>query len=261
MTEDATTAEAIEEEPQVEVEAEASEETEVAEGGEEQKEEIEAQDSSPKPEKDNIQKRIDELTAARRQAERQAEHYRQLAERQQAEPYTPDKTLADFDYDEQKYQQYLYQDAENRARTEFETVQREQARRRVISDFQDKADRYAAENGIEDYDRVARDQRLPIHGHLLGAVVQSDHGPAVLYHLGQNPDMAWRLAQSDPLTIGREIALLEAKLTAPKQPSVSKAPEPAPTIKPAATKVQKGLNDLSQKEFEERRRKYIAQNR
>lgn len=53
----------------------------------------------------------------------------------------------------------------------------------------------------------------------------SDRGHEVAYHLGKNPQEAQRVARMPPLMLARELALIEAKLTAAPQETRRELPE------------------------------------
>jgi len=60
-----------------------------------------------------------------------------------------------------------------------------------------------------------------------GAIMESDIGPEIAYHLGKNPDEALRIYRLGPLAQAREIGKLEASLIAnPPAKKPSSAPEP-----------------------------------
>lgn len=229
MTEDANTP-AEEVEPEViEAEAEIVEEdtSEPSESSTEKK------DESPK-----VQERIDELTRYRREAERDRDHWRELAMKGEPEKQTPVeepvslevKTLEDFDYDEKAYQTYIFDTAQTqaveaakRALEEDRTAHEAQVRQR---EFQSKEKAYA--ETVEDYMRVTRDNSLSLTKEMVDIATTSDEGPALLYYLGKNPDIADSLSRLSPLAAAREMGKIESKLVKESQPS--KAPPPTPKI-------------------------------
>lgn len=72
------------------------------------------------------------------------------------------------------------------------------------------------------------------------AIIESDMGHKVAYHLAKNPDEAERIAALPPRALAREIGKLEAKLAVAPAPK----PKPAP-IEPVGGKASKpsGLSD------------------
>ena len=104
MSDDEIIDDATIDEPEAETDAAEEVETEAVEevdatAEEADQDEPESRDSSPEK-KDGTQRRIDELTRLRRQAERERDYYRQLLDDNEKDSYVPEKSLEDFDYDE-----------------------------------------------------------------------------------------------------------------------------------------------------------------
>lgn len=193
---------------------------------------------------DPVQKRIDELTRRRYDAERRAEevardrdHWRDQVQRAQKPEPAPElqaagKTLADFGYDEAKYQTYLFAEARNEAvkaaREELTREQQTTQARRRETEFATREQKFSKD--LPDYFEVTRGQ-VPITPEMADVIKESDIGPALAYHLGKNPDVAASIAQLNPLQAARELGRLEAKLAEkPKASAVSNAPPPAPRL-------------------------------
>lgn len=226
---DAAVAEVTDEVIPTEVETEVEAQPEVAESEEQVTQEAEPSDSSPEK-KDGVQKRIDELVRARREAERERDALLQRVQSQpqpKPEPITADKTLADFDYDEGAYTSYLTDLAEARAAERVQQYTRQQRVQSVQQAYKAKEAEFAAT--VDDYDTVAFNPNLHISQNLASGLMESDMGPQLLYHLGKNPDVADNLSRMKPSAMLREMGRLEAKLSDVK-PSVSKTPPPPPKV-------------------------------
>jgi len=187
--------------------------------------------------KQTAQERIDEVTRARRDAERRAE----AAERELDEvrkripaPEAPKEPKAsDYTYGEEDAA-YIHDKAKFEARQEYETAEQERAARehgeRVEKTWDDRQVAFAADKP-DFFDKVAAND-LPISPPMAIAIKTSENGPAVAYHLATNPDEARRLAALDPIAQVREVGRLEAKLEQPASPNtpntktVSDAPPP-----------------------------------
>lgn len=201
--------------------------------------------------------RLDRQTRNWRALERDRDHWREMAMRQssQAPPpaaeaprETTSKTLADFEYDEGKYQSYLFSEAQKHAveaaKRELRAEQDRSAAERRVSTFRQRVTEFA--KTVEDYESVVNDPSLPITAAMAEVIQDSDDGPALAYHLGKNPEVAARIAQLPPHAAARELGRLEARLEAERErakekPVVSKAPPPAPKIDgadPGAVKVR-----------------------
>lgn len=89
---------------------------------------------------------------------------------------------------------------------------------------------------FEDFEEIAADPNLPVTDAMTSAMLASDIGHQVQYHLGSHPEEATRISQLSPVQQVREMALLEASLKAPKaapKKKTTNAPEP---IKPVGGK-------------------------
>lgn len=232
-------------------------------------EEAEAAESSPESESKGVQKRIDELTKARREAERRAAYYeQQLAEMRQKPPEKaaeaePLKTLADFDYDESKYMAYVVDQATkgavSAAERKLQEAQAAERMKRQQAGFKAAESEYAAT--VPDYHEVTRNPSLAVTQEMVAVMSEMDDGPAVLYHLGKNPQVAERIAALSPVGVARELGRIEERLAvqkAQKGKSVSDAPAPAPKIKAANPAVQKDPLKMTDSEFAKWRRAQIA---
>lgn len=229
---DANTAEVIEEPEVVEAEVEAIEEPEVAEEVQE-----EPESSTEEKEEDNsFQKRISEVTAQKRealeraeQAKAEAEYWKQRASQPEQSPLQPDKTLADFEYDEGAYSSYLIDWSQQQTQAQAQQYLRQQEQMRVQASHNARQAEFSST--VEDYEQVALNPRLNINQHMAGVIQQSDVGPEVLYHLGKNPDVAESLAQMSPGIMAMEMGRIAERLKTVKKQSVSNAPSPTPKIK------------------------------
>ena len=218
----------------------------------------EPSESSPEK-KDGVQKRIDELTRLRREQERETNYWKELAQKTQVapDPVEPGKTLADFEYDEGKYTEYLTNSAKADAVAEVDTRLTEEKQARARADFTTKEADFS--KSVDDYYIVTRNQDLKISGEMVEACQGSDEGAAVLYYLGKNPEVAERLAAMPPLSMAREMGRIEAtKLVAEKAPSVSKAPKPVPKLAPTDAKVTVDPANMTDSQFRKWREKAIA---
>lgn len=251
---------------EVESEAEETEENEesgTSEDGEE--------DATAKPKKRGVHKRIAELTAARRQAEREAEYWKQYAEQfqQTVPPTTPDvgakPKLADFDYDEAKYEAAVDEWHQKRFQAQQEYVQKRQQEFQQVSTQAQKAAQRAAfvAQAAEQYEDFAQvvNPNVPISDVAADVILESDHGAAVAYFLGKNPEEAYRIYQLPEHKQAYEIAKIEARISAPPKPKqTTGAPPPPKKVKPSGS-VQKNPDDMSVSEWLEWRNKQLSSNR
>jgi len=245
-----------------EADAEYQEETEL----ESEAESPPAEDQNLDENKDSFQERIDRLTRYRRDAEREAEEIRRQYETTQAEleklrkeagqrkaQEAPDKTLADFDYNESEYAAYLRADATERAREaareEAQRIaqetkqQQEYAAKR--SKFDKAAEKFAKDQA--DFFELTQDRNLPITQEMGEVIMDSDIGPHVAYYLAKHPDEAYEISRSHPATQGRQIGLLESKLKAElgKAPKKTSSAPPPPKGKVRGTEPGFNTNPTS----------------
>lgn len=177
----------------------------------------------PKPRRRSPQERIDEITRARREAERERDYWREAAAQVLHEPLDADAYEAGFDpYEAQTtgHERFLELNAEIERRVEAEVVERGWSTRQA------------------DFARVQPDYYEVLHGAwpcsapMADAIRTSEAGAEVAYHLASNPDEARRIAAMTPLAQVREIGRLEARVGrgagAGQTRAVSGAPSPAP---------------------------------
>lgn len=269
--------EAIQDAPVVEdVEAEAEAETNAI-NDEEQAEQQEAEPSESSTEKEgekteekegsSFQKRIDELTGKYRDTERDRDYWKLQAESlQQAqpkpEPLEPGKTLADFDYDEGKFSEYVFNQARQQAveAAKAETTREQQIRKQA--EFKSKETEFAEK--YPDYFQATRNPSLRITQDMVAVIQESPKGREVLYQLAKNPELTAKIAQLPPLVMARELGILESTLpVVDKKPSISKTPPPPPKVKGAGEVTTIKATDpnsdkLSTEEWFKRRQKQLA---
>ena len=258
------TAEVDTEVEETEAEPEA-EESEVEAKSEEKDEPSES--STEKEETDNFQKRIDEITKKYREQERRSleleQQLRAQAEAQpKPEPLDPGKTLADFEYDEKAFAEYLTDFAKQSAEAEVQQKAEQEAHQRKMAVFSVKESDYA--NNVEDYHIVTRNPDLPINNYMVEALQSAEKGPEVLYYLGKNPDVTRGLSMMAPLDMARELGRIEAvELAKPEKAVKDPVPPPPPKIKPTAspervTPDSEASDKLSDREWLRRRNKQLA---
>jgi hypothetical protein len=220
---------------------------------------------------DPVQKRIDELTRRRYDAERRAEQvaadrdeWRDRALRVEKpvapaeEPATAGKTLADFAYDEAKYQAHLFKLAEERAVKAAEGVltqkQTQEARTNLVIAHKGREASFA--KNVPDYFEVAH--YAPVSNSMAEIIMESDQSAALAYFLGKNPEVALSISRLSPIQQARELGRIEAsKLSdVPKPPQVSGAPPPAPKIAPSNSQVEKDPKDWTDNDFDKWRKKH-----
>jgi hypothetical protein len=175
---------------------------------------------------DGVQQRINEITRKRREAERRAEK----AERKLKE--FEGRDLDGLDYEDQIAERTL-----NRSRKEQYDSDRETAQELAQEAYQARAS--VAASKYPDYAEVTGNPTLQITPAMAEAIVDSEHGPEVAYHLGKNPAEAARIARLNPPAQIRAIGNIEAAVTAPKQATTP----PPPPVKAVGAQSKSGAKD------------------
>lgn len=201
-------------------------------------------DDKPRDEKGRFvpQERVNEITRARREAERRAEALeRELAtyrqnQPTQHQPQTSDKppSIADFDYDLDRFTAAMTQYAAKQARAEveqsFTTKVQQERQQSAQRSYEERAAKYAADH--PDFDKAVDDlsRTVRFSPELIEAVSVSDHGPAVVHYLAQHLDEADSISRLPAHLAALKLGRIEAQVSAPKPKPVTKAPNPAPTL-------------------------------
>ncbi|MFA4826473.1 MAG: hypothetical protein WC593_15085 [Methanoregula sp.] len=233
----------------------------------------------PKPEKDRIQDRIDEITRKRREAEREAAYWKGRAEGatpkidalptapvidpmapfSEPRPVEDDfETLAEYEEADRKH---LVAQARYEARQE---MVREDVRRQAEKAEKELREKVAgwfknAPANLPDFQAIVckpPEQGGPAFSMEMIEIWQdSPVGHQLAYELAKNPEEVWRLRNLPPHRMAMELARREQKLSvAPAQPKkITSAPNPITPVTPAATAVNKTLEDMPTDEFMARR--------
>lgn len=178
--------------------------------------------------KSGVQGRMDELTRARREAEREAAYWKAVAEGKGSDntEATPKPASSEFaTYDEyvealsdwkagQKVATALAQRAEGAATT---------ARAET---FEERVSQ--AKTRMSDFDTVVGKSSVEVASHIRESILDSDRGPELAYHLAKHPQEAQRLSSMHPLQAARELGRLEASFDKPE----AESSEPAAAARP-----------------------------
>lgn len=228
---------------QPEVEAVQTEPTEEAERSEpvEEKEQEEKPKANPK-----LERRFSEITKQREEARKEAQQEREARqalearlaalERQPA-PQAPKvdeepqpsqfndafeyaKALAEYTADK-RIGEMRKQDAE---------AKEAQERQKVIDQWANKVQ--AAKTSLPDFDDIVASSDVVVNDDIRDAILESDVGPQILYHLAENEDVAKKIAGLSAKQALREIGKLEARFevkeTAPEPKTIARSKAPAP---------------------------------
>lgn len=182
---------------------------------------------------DGVQKRMNELTRARREAERQAEYWRGIAT-QTAPVAATEKPSRDQFADPDDYVEALTEWKADQAvakSQQSQAVHAESSARNAVWSAREAE----AKASIPDYDSVVPASTVEVKQHVIDALLDSEAGPSLVYHLAKNPDIAARLNGMSPMSAAIELGRLESTLAAPVAKAPSNAPPPTSPIGGAAT--------------------------
>lgn len=229
---------------QPEVEAVQTEPTEVVEERSEPEIEIE-QEEKPKA-NPKLERRFSEITKQREEARKEAQREREAREalearlaalERQPAPQAPKvdeepqpsqfndafeyaKALAEYTADK-RIGEMKRQEAEER---------QAQERQKVIETWASKVQ--AAKASMPDFDDIVASSDVVVNDDIRDAILESDVGPQILYHLAENDDVAKRIAGLSPKQALREIGKLEARFevkeTKPEPTPITRSKAPAP---------------------------------
>lgn len=214
---------------------------------------VEGEAPQPKP-KQTAQERIAEITAARREAEREAEYWRNKAMQSPAPPAAAPQPKAEDG--EPNPADYTYGDTDAAYIADVSTyratkavraeMEREQAQRQAQSAAQDFERRVTTvfpdgePDGIRALRRTAQTTGLP---EAIGVVItNSEAGPQLANHLGSNPVELDRISRLSPAMQAYELAKIEARITAPKPKTTTTAPDPAPQVRGVGGQLKVGAD-------------------
>lgn len=213
-----------------------------------------------------VQKRLDELTRQRGEAQRINERLLGLLEATlQGKPPTSADLPAGPPKREQfeTYEAYIDARAEWKAAEAFKQLQQkaegarqQEAVRQRESTWQRRVSKAAAE--IEDFESVVMSDALAISPVMAEAMKDSEIGPQIAYHLGKNPSEALRISQLSPAAQAREIGKIEAQLenkAAEPAKKPSKAPPPIEPVNGRSGTATPDLASMTQAQYEAQRKK------
>jgi len=246
-------AEVVEKSPTSEPEIEAQAESEPE--AEEEAKATEERKSNPK-----IERRFSELTKRAKQAEAQKAELESRLQELEAKN-APQQQYQEPDVLGEKPQASQFQDAFEYA----EALAEWSAEKALVERDKQEAERRANEERAKlnqawtervnkakaempDFEEMVASSTVVVGDAVRDAILESDVGPQILYHLASDDDIAQKIAAMPPIKALREIGKLEARFEAkdapkeePKQEVVARSKAPAP-IKPLTA--GKGTSDV-----------------
>jgi len=239
---------------EAEAEIEATEESTTSEDAN-----TEPKAETPRKPRRSVERRIDQLTAQLRQKERELEEARSKStQTPAAEPKREDfddyesyvKAVARHEAKEAAAERLAEADSkakEREARAQEENQQRSFAEARE-SVLEKGAEAYA------DFEVVTTNEDLSITPVMADALLISEKGHELWYHLGKNPELADRIADMHPMQQLMELGRIEATLSGRKP---SAAPRPTTTLNPRGSSANALSDKLSVEDWMKRRREEV----
>jgi len=228
-------------------EAEQSEPEAVVEQSEPEEAEAEAKQEGERKQNPKLERRFSEITKQREEARKEAQQEREarqaLEQRLAALEGKQQPTKAEFvDEKPQPSQfsdafEYAEALAEYTADKRISEMKQQEAqakeaeqRQKVITQWTAKVE--AAKQSLPDFDDIVASSDVVVNDDIRDAILESDVGPQILYHLAENDDVAKRIAGLSPKQALREIGKLEARFevkeTAPQSAPITRSKAPAP---------------------------------
>lgn len=183
----------------------------------------------------------------------------------------------DFDtYDEYqeamvnwRVEEKVSQSLEKREAEQRERIARDQAQhdqKKVVDEHVARIDVFKKAHA--DFDAVIdKGKNLPLTRPMQDAVVNSDSGPALMYHLCQHPEECDRIAAMPPMMAVKEMGKLEARIEAASTgpassaDSLTQAPRPIKPVGGGATASTMPLDQMSYRDYKRIRDKEEATER
>jgi len=185
------------------------------------------------------QERVNEITRARREAERRVQYLeQQLASIQPPAQHQPQSSerppsvseYTDIDQWATAMTAYAVTQAEKNVSQRFQQNDTQRNQQRIADQFEQRSVRYAAEH--PDFDRSVAElsSAVQFHPDIVEVIGVSEHGPAVVHYLAQHLDEADRISRLPPHIAAVQLGRIEAQVAAPKPKPVTNAPPPAPVL-------------------------------
>lgn len=222
----------------------------------------EAKEKKPNP---KLERRFSEITKQREQARQEAQREREAREaletrlKELEAKVNPPAQAEDELGEEPKPEQFSDMFEYARALAEFtadkKLMERDreekarQAKAEQEAKFQAWADRVnAAKNELPDFDDMVQSSDVRVSDPVRDAIIESEHGPKILYWLAENTDFAKKLADMSVVSAVREIGKIEARFDKAEKPEPkpvvgkSKAPAPISPLRGAVNTVDGNLD-------------------
>ena len=227
---------------QPEVEAVQTEPTEEVEERSEPESEVKEQEEKPKA-NPKLERRFSEITKQREEARKEAQQERQAREALEARlaalERQPAPQAQTVDQEPQPSQfndafEYAKALAEYTADKRIGEMRKQDAEAKEAQERQKVIDQWAnkvqqAKASLPDFDEIVASSDVVVNDDIRDAILESDVGPQILYHLAENDEIAKKIAGLSAKQALREIGKLEARFEVKET-----KPQSAPTVRSKA---------------------------
>ena len=255
---------------QDQTEAEESEPVKSQDASEPNEQKEAATDETKEPEKETkpkkrIQERFEDITKKRNDALAEASRERAEREKLEARLKEYEQKTAPENGDanaEPKPEQFTDAFEYAKALAEFSTEKallnrdKQEAEKKLAAEREQThkvwTDRVnAAKANLPDFEDMVTSSEVAVSNEVRDAIMESDVGPQVLYHLAENPEFAEKLSKMSTITALREIGKLEASFEKqePEKKTVAmktRAPAPINPIKGGGSAVDVPMNSAGE---------------
>jgi chromosome segregation ATPase len=224
--------------------AEKSEPEQVVDQSEPEEAEAEAKQEGERKHNPKLERRFSEITKQREEARKEAQREREArealearlaaleskAQPQKANPVDEKPQPSQFS-DAFEYAEALAEYTADKRIAEMKqqeaAAKQAEEQQKVIQTWAKKVE--AAKANLPDFDDIVASSDVVVNDDIRDAILESDVGPQILYHLAENDEVAKKIAGLSPKAALREIGKLEARFEAKPE-----AEKPAPIVKSKA---------------------------
>jgi hypothetical protein len=208
-----------------------------------------------KPTGDGFQKRINKVTADKYAEKKRADELQKKVDAYEASNEAlkePRLTDPEIDYDEVAFDKAtteykIKQGVQDALAQQLSIAKAEQQKaegEKVLGDYNDRV------NALGKKDFVEKQNSIPeLPDGVADAIMQSEDGAAMVYHLGSNPEQANALANMTPAMAIMELGKLSMQLTAKPEIKLSAAPDPIDPVKAGSSLNSNIDDDMSMDEW------------
>ena len=209
------------------------------------------------PTGDGFQKRIDKVTADKYSEKRRADDLQKRIDSYEAAQTKeslkkPQISDPEIDYDEEALEvaerQYAIdqgvQAALSQQSADAKAEQQKTAGQKVQGDYNDRV------NALGKSDFAEKQNSIPeLPSGVADALMQSEDGPAMVYHLGSNLEQAEAIANMSPAMAMIELGKLSTKLSTKPEIKLSAAPDPITTLNSSGSTLEVNEDDMTMEQW------------